>query len=133
MIHLVPGAIVRVLCIDDEADHLQISKTILERSGYEVLTLSDCRDLMKTVKEFQPMLIFLDHNMPQMTGTVATKMLKADPDSRHIPIVCFTSDNHIEKLAATAGADGWIRKPFDAGQLIATAQKFIAQFRTLVF
>lgn len=131
--HLLDGALNRVLCIDDEPDHLQISKTILQRSGYEVLTLSDCRNLMDAVREFRPVLIFLDHNMPQMTGTVATKMLKADASTRHIPIIYFTSDNNIESLASAAGADGWIRKPFDAGHLVTIAQKFIAQVRTLVF
>jgi two-component system cell cycle response regulator DivK len=82
---------------------------------------------MSTVYSFQPRLIFLDHNMPQMTGTVATKMLKADPASRHIPIVCITSDHQTEILSRSAGADGFIRKPYDAGQLVAFAEKFTTE------
>ena len=71
----------RIIIVDDDVDHLLVSKLILERRGYDVLTLVDCEELVDRIKVFKPGLIFMDHNMPAMTGMEATRMIKSGTTS----------------------------------------------------
>jgi len=58
----------RIVVIDDDVDHLEVSKLILEHGGYDVLTLDDCDELVDRIRLFRPDLIIMDHTMPTMTG-----------------------------------------------------------------
>jgi two-component system cell cycle response regulator DivK len=74
---------------------------------------------LEVVKDFMPDLIFMDHHMPEMDGREATRLLKSNDATRHIPVVYFSSAEQIEQLAREAGADGFLAKPFKIEQLIA--------------
>src|ERR1700755_507681 len=115
----------RIIIVDDDPDHLLVSKLILERRGYDVLILQDCDELLDKIRLFQPGLIFMDHNMPAMTGLEATKLIKSVTDGRDIPVIYFTSRDDIRELAAEAGADDWLRKPFNLDDLVNKARKFL--------
>lgn len=75
--------------------------------------------LLEVVKDFMPDLIFMDHHMREMDGREATRLLKSNEATRHIPIIYFSSAEHIELLAREAGADDFLAKPFRIEQLIA--------------
>ena len=115
----------RIIVIDDNPDHLLIAKLILERRGYEVLALSDCRGLIEKVQAFQPGLIFMDHHMPIMTGVEATRLLKSSDSCKHIPVIYFTSREDVRELAAQAGADHWLSKPFTIDQMMKVTKQFL--------
>jgi CheY-like chemotaxis protein len=119
----------RIMIIDDDPDHLLICTLVFERRGYKVLPLLGCKEeneLTDAVASFQPNLIFMDHNMPGICGSDLTKMLKADPASRHIPVIYFTSEDDIARLAKEAGADEHFSKPFEIDALLEIANKFVA-------
>src|ERR1700744_5380616 len=103
----------RIVIIDDDADHLLISKLILERRGYDVLTLDNCNELINQIRLFQPGLIFMDHIMPVMTGLEATRLIKSFADCKNIPVIYFSIREDVKTLAAQAGADDWLSKPFN--------------------
>jgi CheY-like chemotaxis protein len=116
----------RIIIVDDDSVHLLVSKLILERRGYEVLTLKDCDELIDRISSFTPALIFMDHHMPAMTGIEATKLIKSAADCKDIPVVYFTSREDIKELAAQAGADDWLRKPFMLDDLVKKTGEFFS-------
>lgn len=115
----------RVIIVDDDPDHLLVTKLILGRRGYEVLTLHDCSELIDRIRRFQPDLILMDHAMPLMTGVEATRMIKSDPQCHNIPVIFFSSREDIRALAAQAGADDWLSKPFKLEDLVRIAAKYV--------
>jgi CheY-like chemotaxis protein len=114
----------RLLIVDDDPDHLLVAKLILGRRGYEVHTLKSCDELINKIRVLQPDLIFMDHTMPLMTGVEATRLIKSDAKCGHIPVIYFSSREDIKALAAQAGADDWLSKPFKLDDLVSIAEKF---------
>jgi CheY-like chemotaxis protein len=114
----------RILLIDDDADHLLVCKLIFERHGYDVLILPGCEELVDAVEVFQPDLIFMDHNMPGICGPEAIQMLRSNPSSCAIPVIYFSAESDLELLARKAGANAWLKKPFDIGQMLKLTNQF---------
>lgn len=115
--------------MDDDIDHLLICKLVLEKAGYKILGIPGCKEdeeLRVAVREFTPELIFMDHNMPGRCGMDLTRKLKAEDEFMHIPVIYFTSEADIALLAAEAGADGHLRKPFDSEGLLCIARQYAA-------
>lgn len=118
----------KIMIVDDDADHLLSINLILQRKGYEVLTLLGCENLEmlgEEVRSFRPDLIFMDHDMPVVCGSDAVKMLKAHPEYRGIPVVYFSAHDRIEALARAAGADTWLKKPYVLERLLEVTQQFV--------
>jgi two-component system cell cycle response regulator DivK len=114
----------RIVFVDDDLNHLLIGKLVLERRGYEVLTLNNCEDLIAHILDFNADLIFMDHNMPGISGMDATQLLKAETRTHKIPVIYFSGEKNIEKLAAEAGADGWLSKPFQIEEMVRTVKRY---------
>src|SRR5580693_3432399 len=92
-----------VLLVDDDVDHLSICSLILRRRNYAVRVLYGCKnldDLIGAVREFQPEVIFMDHNMPGIGGIDATRELKSNPLSKSIPVIYFSGQDNVAALAA---------------------------------
>ena len=106
-----------VLICDDDADILEVTKTILQLRGYKVETLMNCDDLLAKVEVIKPSVILMDLWIPDIGGGEATKLLKSNPATKHIPVVIFSANNDIEKVARNAGANGYLRKPFEIADL----------------
>ncbi|HTJ12652.1 MAG TPA: response regulator [Dinghuibacter sp.] len=115
----------RILCVDDDPDLLRMTRLVLERRGYMVYTLNGAARLVETVRQFSPDLIFIDHRMPDVMGTEATRGLKSDPEYRHIPVIYFTEEESIQALAEEAGADDWLPKPFQIEELMGMVNKYL--------
>jgi CheY-like chemotaxis protein len=117
----------RILLIDDDSDHLLLCKMILIRRNFDVSTLLGCeelQDVLEAVEIFRPDLIFLDHYMPGHCGLDVAQMLRSTPHYGRIPIIYFSSDEHISELAATAGAVAYLKKPFDISNLVGLAEHY---------
>src|SRR5260221_646193 len=106
------------------ADHLLVCKLIFERNGYEVLVLLGCEELMEAVEVFGPDLIFMDNNMPGICGPEAIQMLRSNPSTSTIPIIYFSAEDNLETLARKAGADGWLKKPGNIGQMLKLTNQY---------
>lgn len=78
----------RVMIIDDEEGFALMIKIRLERMGnYEVMVLTDAKDAIKYVHDFQPDVILLDLIMPKVNGLDARDMLSSDPVGKKIPVI----------------------------------------------
>ncbi|HLZ89079.1 MAG TPA: response regulator [Puia sp.] len=115
----------KILLIDDDLDHLSICKLILTNRGYNILVLWNTDVLLEVTKDFMPDLIFMDHRMPHRDGIQATKLLKANEATKHIPVVYFSGMEKAEQFAKEAGADGFLPKPFNVDTLLAAINKYL--------
>jgi DNA-binding response OmpR family regulator len=114
----------KILIIEDDRDILDMMAYILGDEGYEVIAALDCAPL-RDILLLAPDLVLLDNRLGAGEGGDACKQLKADPLTASIPVVIISANMHIEALTATSGADGFLAKPFDIGELIALAKKYL--------
>ena len=114
----------RILVYDDDADILEVCSTILRLKGYDVLCRETCKDLLTDIESYNPQVILMDNWLPDIGGVKAVQLIKITPKFKHIPVIFFSANSHVEELAREAGADLMLKKPFDLSalqQMIATA------------
>ena len=111
----------RVLVVDDEKDFSDMVREYLTLKGeIEVEVAESGFEAGFTVARFKPDLILMDIMMPGMDGFEVHKMLRDDPDTRHIPVVACTAyrdDQMAEKISA-AEFDGFVEKPLKLDSLL---------------
>jgi DNA-binding response OmpR family regulator len=93
----------------------------LTAAGFEVLTADFGMDANKYIySDPPPDIILIDVMMPMLSGDQKVKLLKQRESSRNIPILLISSksDSELAELVKTSGADGYLRKPFDAVTLV---------------
>jgi CheY-like chemotaxis protein len=102
-----------VLVVDDSMMIRRIVGQLLQESGYAILLAENGQQGYETAKTQQPDLVVMDVEMPIMDGIEATGRLKADPATRHIPVLIFTSLGSEEDMhrARNAGCQGFMNKP----------------------
>jgi len=102
----------KVLCVDDDHDQRLLLSFLLERQGLDVRTAYDGAQGVAIAQEWLPDLILMDLMMPGVGGFEATKMLRADPRTSHIPILALTAygDKKMQAKAKAAGMDGFVMK-----------------------
>jgi two-component system chemotaxis response regulator CheY len=113
-----------ILTVDDsKAVRMTIALT-LKQAGHHVVEAECGEDALKLLKTEKIDLIISDFNMPGMDGSQLTRQIKDNPDYHAIPIIILTTENAKGRLseAKTAGAVGWMNKPFKAEQLVAAIQ-----------
>lgn len=107
----------KVFVFDDNADILELCTIILEDAGYEIKTSATSNQIIDQVLAYMPDIIFMDNWLPDVGGIDATRELKGDERLKNIPVIYFTANNDVKSLAAQAGADGYLSKPFDIQEL----------------
>lgn len=116
-----------VLIIDDNPMNLKLEKLVLEVEAYKVQTARDAKEALSVLKDFQPDLILMDLQLPDVDGVELTRQLKAIPQYKDVPIVIVTSYSQKgdEDRAWAAGCDEYIHKPIDTKALPAIVGSFL--------
>ena len=116
-----------ILAVDDSASMRQMVSFTLKGAGYDVTEAADGVEALNIAKTSKFNLVLTDINMPNMDGITLTKELRALPDYKFIPILTLTTESSSDKKMAgkSAGATGWIVKPFNPDQLLATIKKVL--------
>jgi two-component system chemotaxis response regulator CheY len=119
------AAIKRILTIDDSKTIRDMLRLTLARAGYEVLQAVDGQDGVEVLSREQVDLVITDINMPRMDGYGVIRHARGLREYERTPILVLTTESEHEKrnLAREAGATGWMVKPFDPEQLVATINK----------
>ncbi len=100
-------------------DLLKVVKSLLIKRGFDVYTFTDWEVANKTIRIFEPQLILLDVFLSGIDGLDVCQKFKASPFSKHIPILLFSAFPRIAESAIhDYGADDFIAKPFEVGDLI---------------
>ena len=114
-----------VLIVDDSGTVRQQVSMALQEAGFETLEATDGREGLLAINSKKDIsMVISDVNMPNMNGLEMLEAIKAKPENRQLPIIMLTTEGQpaIMKRAKEVGAAGWIIKPFNAGQLVATAK-----------
>ena len=116
-----------ILAVDDSASMRQMVTFTLKGAGYDVTEAKDGIEALQIAKSNSYNLVITDINMPNMDGITLTKELRSLPAYKFTPILTLTTESSSDKKMAgkQAGATGWIVKPFNPDQLLATVKKVL--------
>jgi CheY-like chemotaxis protein len=106
-----PGRRPLVLVVDDDRDARVIYRQYLRAMGCRVVTASDGARAIERATRWRPDVIVMDLSMPNVDGWTATKRLRQQRDTRHIPIVALTALPTSRRSALAAGCDAFLAKP----------------------
>jgi two-component system cell cycle response regulator DivK len=117
----------RILIVEDTEDNRQIMRDLLTAAGYDVVEAHDGLVAAQTAAELRPELIVMDIQLPILNGYEATRLMRANPALRNVPIIAVTSYalSGDDEKARAAGCNGYIAKPFSPRQLLATIRGFL--------
>ncbi len=120
----------RILVAEDDQVVLDVLRLILEEEGYAVEAVAD-EATLRAFPHGYPDLLFLDIWMSGWDGGDLCRELKCGEETREIPILLCSANRDGERIAREAGADGFIAKPFDMDDLLATVARHLhAQARS---
>ena len=117
----------KILAVDDSASMRQMVSFTLKSAGFDVSEASDGVEALKVAQSQSFDVVISDVNMPNMDGLTLVKELRAISTYKFTPILMLTTESSAEKKQAgrAAGATGWIVKPFNPDQLLATVNKVV--------
>jgi twitching motility two-component system response regulator PilH len=111
----------KILVVDDSPTDRQFMLETLAKKGYQVVTAENGEDAIAKAKSELPDLILMDVVMPGLNGYQATRQITRDDATKHIPVIMCTSKSaDTDKIwGMRQGANDYLIKPIDAGQLLA--------------
>jgi signal transduction histidine kinase len=121
-----------VLVVEDSPQVLQVIHMSLRRD-FKVLTAADGERALERVAREQPSLIVTDLMMPGMDGLELTRRLRADPRTRHVPVLMLTARGAVEDRVQglETGVSAYLTKPFSPRELVSAARQLVrAEERT---
>jgi chemosensory pili system protein ChpA (sensor histidine kinase/response regulator) len=113
--------------VDDSLTVRKITSRLLEREGYQVLTAKDGLDALGQMKETLPAVMLVDIEMPRMDGFDLTRVLRADPRTRDVPIIMIssrTAGKHRDQ-AAELGVKVFLGKPYPEAELLRHITEYV--------
>ncbi len=116
---------IRILAVDDSPSMRDMVHIALSTAGFEVTQAQTGQEALDLARRTAFDLVLSDVNMPGMSGIDLIRALRAEEGYRHTPILMLTTESSAasKREGKEAGATGWIVKPFDPAQLIATMQR----------
>lgn len=120
-----------VLIAEDNMDNRIIYATMLSHVGYRVVEADNGVEAVRVARTERPDIILMDISMPLMDGYEATRVLKADPQTRGIPIVAVTAHAMVtdRDAAKEAGCDDYVSKPVEPQGIRSVVERWIGAAR----
>ena len=116
-----------ILAVDDSPSMRKMVSFTLTGAGYNVVEAVDGQDAYEKAQAQSIDLVLADQNMPRLDGLGLTRKLRENPKFKTVPILILTteSSDQMKQAGRSAGATGWLGKPFDPARLIEVIQKVI--------
>jgi CheY-like chemotaxis protein len=117
----------RILLVEDDEDNLHVYRTILEHVGFAVSIARTAGDGLGLARQFSPDLILMDISLPRMDGWQATRILKADPVTRGIPVIALSAHALADDIATSrdAGCESHLAKPVEPRRVVEEVERVI--------
>lgn len=107
----------KIVFVEDDLGILEVARFIFEKAGYSVSLHGSAESLMAQ-PNYEPDIFILDKQLPDMDGLELCRRLKANPHTCAIPVLMLSANPQIKTLAAAAGADAVMEKPFEIKELL---------------
>jgi CheY-like chemotaxis protein len=123
----------KILLIEDNEMNRDMLSRRLQRRGYQIVTAEDGEQGVSLARAELPGLILMDITLPEMDGWEASRLLKADESTRHIPIIALTARVLVSDRAKAfeVGCDDYDTKPVDFARLIEKIENLLLEKRPL--
>jgi DNA-binding response OmpR family regulator len=117
----------RIIIVDDDELVVEVVRNALEARGHIVGALTDGKPVKNVVEFKKPDLVILDCAMPELPGVEALREIRSSLTAYATPVLMLTGlrGKTDEEIAMRAGADDYLRKPFDADQLVARVEALL--------
>ncbi|MCP4153426.1 MAG: response regulator [bacterium] len=116
-----------VLIVDDSPENIKLIGTLLIKHGFDVGAATNGPGTLAFVKKEEPDLILMDIMMPGMNGFEVCEKLKANPATKHIPVIFLTAKRNTEDIVKgfKSGGVDYVSKPFNSEELLARVNTHI--------
>src|SRR5437763_12937451 len=120
------GSAKKVLIVEDNDLNLKLLNDILEYHGYEILATDSGEAAIGIATQQRPDLILMDIQLPDITGMEATRRLKANEDTRAIPIIAVTAFamDGDRAMILESGCDAYVAKPFNLVEFLQLVSRY---------
>ena len=118
----------QILVVEDNARNMLLIRDLLQATGYRTLEASTAGEALVRAIEYRPALVLMDIRLPDMDGVEALRRLRMASGTASIPVVAVTAQamkGDVERFRE-AGFDGYLTKPVDIDELLATVARFAA-------
>ncbi|MGE5385469.1 MAG: response regulator [Betaproteobacteria bacterium] len=117
----------RILIAEDHPSSLELMQYLLRMSGYETLLAKDGVEALEMIRREHPDLVVCDLQMPKVDGYGVLEGLRADPESRNIPIIAVTAFSMVgdRERVLSAGFDGYQSKPIEPEVFVAQMEQHL--------
>ena len=121
-----------ILIVEDNEKNRRMLRDILQVKGYRTVESETAEEGIEIAREAQPALVLMDIQLPGMNGIEAREQLRADPQTRHIPVVAVTASvmQHDQARIEKAGFDAFHYKPIRIKEIMATVEDLAGPART---
>jgi two-component system cell cycle response regulator DivK len=118
-----------VLIVEDNEKNRKLVRDVLNAKGYRILETDNGEESVRLALEKKPALILMDFHLPGIDGIEALRRLRAEPETRAIPVIAVTASAMTEdrQKIMNAGFDGLQTKPIHIKQLVQAVGDAIAQ------
>ncbi len=118
----------KILIVEDNLLNLELASDLLSANGFIVSSARTAEEGLRMARETLPDLVLMDWGLPGMDGLCATKELKTNPATRHLPVIGLTAHamKGDQEIALKAGCDGYLTKPIDRRTLVETITHCLA-------
>lgn len=125
--------IATILIVDDSRTAIAVLKKTFEPTGYNIVSSLNAEDGIEMAKSQKPDLILMDIVMPGLNGFQATRILRKDPLTQHIPIIIISGNEQAtEKYwGLRVGANGFLSKPVERAELYHLLREHLAEAKVV--
>ncbi|CAM4338899.1 Response regulator receiver domain-containing protein [Pedobacter westerhofensis] len=113
----------KLLVVEDDEGVREMLKLVLNYDGHDVIMAKD-GTILDSLAEINPDIIFLDEWLCNERGSDLCRKLKANASTAGIPVILLSALMSVQQFSVQAGADGFIRKPFDLEELTAVINRY---------
>ena len=117
-----------ILIVDDDLKNRKLLNFILSHQGYHTVEAIDGESALEAVKSSLPDLILMDYRLPGMDGITASKTIKTQENTAHIPIIMVTASamgGDRERILKESECDAYLSKPINIHEVLELIEKYI--------
>ncbi len=120
---------VDVLIAEDEPSILESLDFILRRAGWSIDSVTDGEAVLERVRRNRPRVLVLDVMLPKRSGFDVLKQLRADGETRTLPVLILTAKGQQQdrRIAEQLGADGFVTKPYSNSEVVGAVRQLLGE------